>query len=97
MNDWPFDEPKNVVSFTSRQVIREEQPILWVSHDADDGAWQFHTGGIVSVADAMIVLLQNIVNRDPTVSELADLPLGWVAERGAVGAPWRRSKHEEIE
>jgi|RhiMetdeSRZDD1v2_1073273.scaffolds.fasta_scaffold342507_2 hypothetical protein len=31
-----------------------------------------------------------IVRFDPTVQELADLPLGWYAWRNAVGEPWQR-------
>lgn len=31
--------------------------------------------------------------RDPSLAELADLPLGWYAERGKVGEPWVRRKH----
>lgn len=30
--EWPFDEPKNVATVTVRQIIRESQPILLVSH-----------------------------------------------------------------
>ena len=94
-NDWVFDEPKNVATITTRQVIREGQPILLVSHAADDGSWQFLTGGAFSTEDGMLVALQEIVEHDPSVSELADLPLGWVAKRDAIGSPWSRSRHED--
>jgi len=33
------------------------------------------------------------IDRDPSITELADLPLGWYAERDAVGEPWTRKKH----
>jgi len=94
-NDRAFDEPENVATITTRQVIRDGQPILLVSHDADDGSWQFLTGGAFSTEDGMIVALHEIVEHDPSVSELADLPLGWVAKRDAVGSPWTRSRHED--
>jgi len=93
-NDWAFDEPKHVAAVTTRQIIREGRPILSVSHDADDGSWQFLTGGTFSTEDGMLVALHEIVKHDPTVSELADLPLGWIAQRDAVGSPWRRSKDD---
>jgi hypothetical protein len=94
--DWVFDEPKNVAVFTTRQVIRDGSPILLVSHDADDGSWQFHTGGAVSAADSMmIVALEEIVKHDSTVCELANLPLGWQAHRDSVDSPWRRLKRED--
>lgn len=93
-NDWAFNEPKNVATVAARQIIREGHPILLVSHDADDGSWQFLTGGTFSTEDGMLVALHEIVKRDPTVSELADLPRGWIAQRDAVGSPWRRSKDD---
>lgn len=91
MGDWPFDDPENVVSMTVRQITHGGQPILYVAHDADDGMWQFLTGGPVQMADAMIVALREVYDIDPSISELADLPLGWTAERSAPGQPWRRS------
>ena len=69
MNQWPFDEPENVATMTIRQVIHGGQPILYVSHDADDGMWQFLTGGPVTTADAMIVLLMRYTpSTHPSVS-----------------------------
>ena len=90
MADWPFDELENVATMTVRQVIHGGQPILLVAHDADDGMWQFLTGGPVEMADAMIVSLRQMYLVDPSVGELADLPLGWLAERMAVGERWQR-------
>ena len=92
-DDWPFEDPKNVSVFTTAQVLRFRQPILHVSHDDGDGAWQFHTGAEqVSTGEAMIVALEEMVEHDPTICELADLPCGWFAERDSVGSPWRRVK-----
>jgi hypothetical protein len=50
------------------------------------------TGGQVGMDDAMIVALGEVYSLDPTIGELADLPLGWIAERTAVGEPWVRAK-----
>jgi hypothetical protein len=35
--------------------------------------------------------LEEIVEHDPTVCDLADLPCGWCAEREAIGSPWKRA------
>jgi hypothetical protein len=95
--DWPFADPKNVAVFTTIQVLRRGQPILHVSHDDEDGAWQFHTGAQqVSARDAMIVSLKEIVEHDPTIRELADLPCGWHAERDGVGDSWRRVQNRSV-
>lgn len=91
MNDWPFDEPPNVATMTVRQVMQDGQPILYVSHDADDGMWQFLAGESVVMSDGMIVSLGAVFRIDPSIGELADLPLGWTAERTAPGQSWQRS------
>jgi hypothetical protein len=91
MGEWPFDDPENVAILTVRQVTHEGQPILYVTHDADDGMWQFLTGGTVHRADAMLVSLREVYRIDPTIGELAGLPPGWTATRSAVGQPWQRS------
>jgi hypothetical protein len=88
--DWPFEDEPNVATITVKQVLREGQPILLVSHDADDGGWQFLTGGDFEVADGMVVSLRSMLTHDPTLEELADLPLGWQAWRERVGAEWHR-------
>ena len=88
--DWPFADPKNVAVFTVRQIVRGGESILRVSHDSDDGAWQFLQCGTPEEQDAMIIALEEVVNLDPTVTELADLPLGWRAWRRKKGDTWQR-------
>jgi hypothetical protein len=88
--NWPFQDPQNVAIFTTRHVIKDGNPILFVSHDADDGAWQFHSGDSVSSKDALIVALSEIVEIDPTIAELADLPLGHKASRASRSDSWIR-------
>jgi hypothetical protein len=41
MKEWPFEDPPNVATYTVRQIVEDGHPILQVSHDAEDGAWQF--------------------------------------------------------
>ncbi|HKY22532.1 MAG TPA: hypothetical protein VJM31_15070 [Vicinamibacterales bacterium] len=91
MSTWPFDDPENVVSVTVRQVMDRSEPILLVCHDEDDGGWQFLTGGSFSMQDALLVTLRSVTELDPSILELADLPLGWQATRATVEAAWERS------
>jgi hypothetical protein len=89
-DSWMFSDPPNVAVFTTRRVIVEGEPIVYVSHDADDGAWQFHCAGKPVLEDGILVSLRKMVDRDPTLLELADLPLGWRAERPRPGSAWTR-------
>ena len=89
---WPFSDPPEVTVFTSRDIVERGNWIHFVGHDADDGAWQFLSinGAPESELDARLMLLRNIVELDPTLREVADLPLGWIAWRNAKGAEWKR-------
>ena len=70
----------------------EEWPILLVVRSADDGAWQFVNGwgDTEDTASGMSVHVDHIVERDPSVVPLADLPLGWRAWRETTEHAWTR-------
>jgi hypothetical protein len=84
---WPFNDPSNAVTITTRQVMEQDLPILVVTHDAEDGCWQMLCGTTNDPDDARVVGLGAVYARDPSVGQLADLPLGWRAWRQAVNMP----------
>jgi hypothetical protein len=90
-NKWPFDDPPNVAVFTSKQIIEGKDWIRYVTHDSDDGAWQFHGTKQTNEEDAKLVALSNITEKDPSIFELVDLPLGWHAWRDKKKSGWQRS------
>lgn len=89
MESWPFADKPNIASITTRQVL-EGAPILLVTHDADDGGWQFLCGTTEDPADARVVGLGQMYKRDASIGELADLPEGWQASRTSADRPWQR-------
>lgn len=93
LSEWPFQEATNTATFTTTHVIREGHPILSVYHD-HDGDWQFLCGAPTDVADAMLVCLGCTFERDRSIGELADLPIGWQAWRESADAPWQRASYE---
>lgn len=42
------------------------------------------------MADATLVAFSEVVDADPTLFELSDLPPGWIAWREDVGSQWKR-------
>ena len=72
-------------------VLRGELPALVVSH-TDDGLWLVADGiHEPDDSDALrLVHLGHLVDQDPTLRELADLPRGVQAVRDSVGGPWVR-------
>jgi hypothetical protein len=85
-----FRDPPNTASLVCRHVLRGELPILFVSHDADDGGWQFlcnvHEHGDNDVA---IVALHRAIDIDPEVNELGNMPLGFIATRVDQSRAWQ--------
>lgn len=92
MARWPFADPPNVAVFATSDVMDRNLPIVHVTHDEDDGAWQFHSanGAPDDPGEHRLVALEEIVKLDPSIIELADLPCGWRAVRDRRGGPWRR-------
>jgi hypothetical protein len=90
MDDWPFDQPPNCATLTSRQIVQGSEPILHICHDEEGHGWQFLGSGNARIADAMVVSLLHILELDPSVRDVADLPPGWHAWRRMVSEPWIR-------
>ncbi|GIO15372.1 hypothetical protein J19TS2_49270 [Cohnella xylanilytica] len=93
-NVWSFQDPETTAVITTQRILSRERPILYVTHDEDDGMWQFLDGDPVSEEEAAIVSLGEIVGRDSSLSQLADLPLGWTAWRDSGDGDWQRKKWE---
>ncbi len=83
---------KNQKSYICVCVFRQEKPVLLV--DRSDGEWCFLCGG-PHPDDATyhrVVGIGHLIDRDPSLREVLDLPADWEAERSAAGQPWIRSK-----
>jgi hypothetical protein len=94
---WAFEDAYVVACITTKHVINGSRPILLVTHDEDDGGWQFLCDTTNETADGRVVSLISIVAQDRSLSALADLPIGWEAKREHVGASWIRSKSSDVE
>lgn len=90
--NWKFQDAPNVAVITDKKIISGHDWIAYVSHDEDDGGWQFLSRGPMSEDDAAVVSLRSIVEIDHSIGELADMPLGWSAWRTEKDAPWQRKR-----
>ena len=95
-NNWPFADVPNTVCVTTTHVMHRKQPILFAFHDSEDGGWQFHADGPKSMRDCLLVCISTVYLHDPTIAEVADLPLGWQASRSAVGQSWTRHQSPPV-
>ncbi len=79
----------DTAAISLKRIMDGSHSILYVVHD-ENGDWQFLDGDEVFEEDAATVSLKNVVELDPSITSLADLPRDWAAERSAVGQDWKR-------
>jgi hypothetical protein len=94
MDQFKFKDLPNTAVITMKKIINKQAWIGYVTHDIEDGSWQFLDSKLSqkNTKEAAVVSLQNIVDLDPKIVELADLPLGWYAWRETGQSPWNKSK-----
>ena len=90
---WVFDQPPNCAVITSRGITEGCESILRVTHDTDDHGWQFLGSTTPTMEDACVVALKAMVEIDPSIQQLADLPVGWHAWRRTPSDGWTRERN----
>jgi hypothetical protein len=85
----------NTPVFTTRKVFAQEEPVLLVAHD-DDGAWQFHGLSDFNMDNNIAVCPFCAVDLFGKVTELADLPAGWIALRSGELDKWEREPQPPV-
>ena len=91
----PFADAPDSAVITCCHVTDDSAPILYVSHDEDDGMWQFLCGGEHSDDDAKIVSLRYIYELDHSIGQLKDMPCGCYAERESQAGEWTVNGSEQ--
>jgi hypothetical protein len=96
MKEWKFEQPGNTAVIADRFFAEGTEICVYVTHDAYDDGWQFLTANTNGDERRAVVLaLSTVVELDPTLDELADLPPGWYATRQSKDERW--SRHKKIE
>lgn len=92
MSEKNFSIPENAAVVTSTYVVKENMPVLYVSHQYDDEEgeiWQFHCGnGDYDMNKMLLVSLDQILDVDSSLTELSDLPVNFKATRRFIGDKW---------
>lgn len=88
---FPFSDAPDTACITCCHVLNNEKPILYVSHD-EDGCWQFLCNGDHTEADARVVSLNDILEIDKSISDLAKMDYGCYAEAEDETSNWTVKK-----
>ena len=65
--DFPFYDAPNTATIICCHIIDDGKPILYVSHDEDDGMWQFLCGSTHDTDEARLVSLKEAFDLDNSV------------------------------
>lgn len=78
-------------AYVCSHVFENSRPVLLVCHDGDD--WQFLCGGEHPAEDIpMVIGINHLFDRDPTLLDVMDLANNCEAERSSVDMPWTRTE-----
>jgi hypothetical protein len=94
-DNWPFADAPDTACITTRQVLEEGYPILLVTRDSEDGMWQILCGTTSNTDDARVIGLGEALKIDPSLAQIADLPLGWRAWRENRESTWQKAPRSE--
>lgn len=86
----------NKVVFTTKYVLENNSPIVYVSHDGD-GDWQFFgKEDDLSEDDARIVSFGEILEINPSLKEILWIPEGMQAWLNIETKEWQTSLFKEL-
>ena len=80
---------KESLTYVCSHVFEKVRPVLLVHRV--DGDWQLVCGGVHEDGEIPhVVGLNHLLDDDPSLSAILDLPSEWEAERSDRGKPWER-------
>lgn len=86
--EFPFSDAPNTATIVCSHIMEEHEPVLYVSHDEDDGMWQFLCGRQHDESEARIVSLYSVFMQEHSIAELSEMPCGYFAERESRDSEW---------
>lgn len=92
-----FSDNLNTAVFTTKYILEKNSPVLYVFHYDNDGAWSFSGDEDCQDEDYRVISLEEMVNIDNSILELADMPYGYCAKRADKNSSWMIKPFEEEE
>lgn len=87
--DFPFADAPNTACIVCRHILDKEKAITYISHDADDGMWQFLCNEEHTEEDTRIVSLYSAYMLDQSVGQVSDMPCGCYIQRNRKDDNWK--------
>ena len=79
----------NTAVFTTKYILNNNSPILYVYHYEEDGAWEFlGMETDINDDDYRVLSLEEIINIDSSVLKIISIKMGYYAKRESREAEW---------
>ena len=84
-----FKNAPNTAWIVCQHVMDGKNPITFISHDKEDGMWQFLCSEDHILEDVRLISLAEAFQIDESINQVADLPRGFVMERTEAKGRWK--------
>ena len=89
MSKKDFVNNLNTAVFTTKYILNNNSPILYVYHYEEDGAWEFlGMETDINDDDYRVLSLAEIINIDSSVLKIISIKMGYYAKRESREAEW---------
>ncbi|WP_320997302.1 hypothetical protein [Bacteroides nordii] len=89
MSKKDFVNNLNTAVFTTKCILNNNSPILYVYHYEEDGAWEFlGMETDINDDDYRVLSLEEIINIDSSVLKIISIKMGYYAKRESREAEW---------
>lgn len=92
-----FKNAPNTAWIVCQHVMDGKNPITLISHDKEDGMWQFLCSEDHTLEDVRLISLAEAFQIDESIGQVADLPRGFVMERTEAKGRWKAYSSSAVE
>lgn len=92
-----FKNAPNTAWIVCQHVMDGKNPITFISHDKEDGMWQFLCSEDHILEDVRLISLAEAFQIDESINQVADLPRGFVMERTEAKGRWKVYSSSAVE
>ena len=94
--DWSLADALDTAAITTKKVL-DGQSSLLVTDDEEDGCWSFLCGTTNKSSDGRVIGVAEALDLDPTLTDVAELPICWHARRTNRSSSWIREQSRPAE
>jgi len=87
-----WNDPIDPVCITVDEVLEKKRDVLVVFHEEGHGGWSLMDGYDTEERKPQVVPKEMMLSIDPSLEEITDLEVGFVARRESKGSEWMISK-----